>query len=51
MARPDFDLYDHAFALFGLAAAARRGHDSTPLAEMAVRIRDARIARHKYQSA
>lgn len=36
--RADFDLYDHAFALFGLAAAAGSGSDGAELAQIASRM-------------
>lgn len=39
--REDFDLYDHAFVLFGLAAAAGIGEEPTRLAERALTLRGA----------
>ncbi|MEW6254832.1 MAG: AGE family epimerase/isomerase [Pseudomonadota bacterium] len=39
--RAEFDLYDHAFVLFGLAAAAEIGEGSKPLAARALALRDA----------
>jgi len=41
--RPDFDLYDHAFALFGLAAAATMRDDHERLANIARDVRSAMI--------
>lgn len=38
--RDTFDLYDHAFVLFGLALAAAAGEDTTALAARARRLRD-----------
>ncbi len=46
--RPDFDLYDHAFALFGLAAAARIRPDGERLAGMAGNVLEAMIAGWKH---
>ena len=46
--RADFDLYDHAFALFGLAAAGRVSDDREQLAILAAAIRDAVIAGWKH---
>lgn len=48
---PDFDLYDHAFALFGLAAAAGRGERTEELAQIAVRMREAMVAGWKHPTA
>ncbi|PWR25961.1 AGE family epimerase/isomerase [Zavarzinia aquatilis] len=42
--RADFDLYDHAFILFGLAAAAARGERTGELSARAARLRDDMIA-------
>lgn len=49
--RPDFDLYDHAFALFGLAAAAGVRDDDQKLAELARDVREAMIAGWKHNEA
>ena len=38
--RPDFDLYDHAFVLFGLAAAAARGERVAEFSARAAQLRD-----------
>lgn len=46
--RPDFDLYDHAFALFGLAAAVCVHDDPTWLKTVARDVRDAMIAGWKH---
>lgn len=44
--RPDFDLYDQAFGLFGLAAAARVSSEGPALAAEAAAIRDRMIERY-----
>lgn len=46
--RPDFDLYDHAFALFGLAAAARIRDDRDRLAGIARDVREAMLKGWKH---
>jgi mannose-6-phosphate isomerase len=45
---PEFDLYDHAFALFALGSAARLGHRRATVVEAGRRIRNAMVAGWKH---
>ena len=45
---PDFDLYDHAFALFALATVARLGHRRTTMCDSGRTIREAMVAGWKH---
>lgn len=46
--KPDFDLYDHAFAVFALASAARLGYRRPQVVEAGHRIRNAMVAGWKH---
>jgi mannose/cellobiose epimerase-like protein (N-acyl-D-glucosamine 2-epimerase family) len=46
--RPDFDLYDHAFALFGLATAAHLGHSREALSALGRALRDVMVQGFKH---
>ncbi|MEI9851628.1 MAG: AGE family epimerase/isomerase [Sphingomonas sp.] len=49
--RPDFDLYDYAFVLFGLAAAAPLAADRSGVTDLAIRIRENLCAGWKHPDA